>query len=130
MRQSNPTCSYNFDKSKGDILIKWFEGGKLNLSYNAVDRWVEAGHGDRVAFYWEGNDPDQSSIVTYSQLQDLVCQIANYLTSIGVKKGDDVTIYLPMIPELPATMLACARIGAVHSVVFAGFSAESLATRM
>ena len=83
-----------------------------------------------MAFYWEGNDPDQSSVVTYSSLLELVCQIANYLTSIGIKKGDDVTIYLPMIPELPATMLACARIGAVHSVVFAGFSAESLATRI
>ena len=112
------------------MFIKWFEGAKLNLCYNAVDRWIEAGHGDRVAFFWEGNDPDQSSKTTYSELQELVCQIANYLTSIGVKKGDDITIYLPMIPELPATMLACARIGAVHSVVFAGFSAESLATRM
>ncbi|KAL6774217.1 ACS1 [Auxenochlorella protothecoides x Auxenochlorella symbiontica] len=121
---------HNIDTSKGPVSIEWFLGAQTNLAYNAVDRHVEAGMGDRVAFFWEGNDVDQSRTVTYKQLQDQVCQVANFLLSKGVKKGSDVTIYLPMIPELPATMLACARIGAVHSVVFAGFSAESLAGRI
>ncbi|KAK9811421.1 hypothetical protein WJX72_003702 [[Myrmecia] bisecta] len=129
-RWEKPFCRCNFDMNKGPISIEWLVGAQTNLCYNAVDRHVEAGHGDRVAFYWEGNDLNQDSKVTYRQVQDMVCKIANYLKSIGVKKGDDVTIYMPMIPELPAAMLACARIGAVHSVVFAGFSADSLAGRI
>eukprot|EP00798_Chlamydomonas_sp_ICE-L_P012743 gene12743-15992_t len=123
-------CSYNFDMDKGPVFVKWFEGAKLNLSYNALDRHIGAGHGDRVAFYWEGNEVGQDAVVTYQQLLDMTCQAANYLKSVGVGKGDGVTIYMPMIPELPAVMLACARIGAVHSVVFAGFSSESLASRI
>ncbi|BDA44920.1 Acetyl-coenzyme A synthetase [Coccomyxa sp. Obi] len=126
----NPVRRYNFDVRKGPVKIEWFVGAETNLSYNALDRHVEAGHGDRVAFYWEGNDLNEQSVTTYKQLLDQVSQLANYLKSIGVKKGSDVTIYMPMIPELPAAMLACARIGAVHSVVFAGFSAESLAGRI
>ncbi|GAX81716.1 hypothetical protein CEUSTIGMA_g9144.t1 [Chlamydomonas eustigma] len=129
-RSDTAICAYNFDTSLGPINIRWFEGSELNLCYNAVDRHVEAGYGDRVAFYWEGNDVEQDGKMTYQELQNLVCQISNYLKSVGIKKGDDVTIYMPMIPELPAAMLACARIGAVHSVVFAGFSAESLASRI
>jgi acetyl-CoA synthetase len=100
------------------------------VCYNCVDRHVKEGNGDRVAFFWEGNDVGQATTTTYKELQDMVCQIANYMKSQGVGKGDDVTIYMPMVPELPAVMLACARIGAVFSVVFAGFSAESLAGRI
>uniref|UniRef100_A0A6S8M2K9 Acetyl-coenzyme A synthetase n=2 Tax=Dunaliella tertiolecta TaxID=3047 RepID=A0A6S8M2K9_DUNTE len=127
---SGPVCKANLDVRKGPVSISWFEGAQTNAAYNCVDRHVEAGHGDRVALFWEGNDPCHSVSVTYKQLQDRVYQITNYLTSIGVKQGDGVTIYMPMIPELCATMLACARIGAVHSVVFAGFSADALCGRI
>lgn len=106
--------------------MEWFKGGKTNICYNALDRHVAAGHGDRIAFYWEGNDPSHHRAWTYAQLLDLVCQTANYLKSVGVKKGDDVTLYMPMVAELPAAMLACARIGAVHSVVFAGASLRAI----
>ncbi|KDD73369.1 hypothetical protein H632_c2248p1, partial [Helicosporidium sp. ATCC 50920] len=129
-RWSGPVQSHNFDMRKGPISIEWFAGAETNACYNAVDRHVEAGHGERVAFLWEGNDPDVSASWTYARLLSEVCRIANYLTSQGVGRGDDVAVYLPMIPQLPAVMLACARIGAVHSVVFAGFSAEALAGRM
>ena len=110
--------------------IRWFSGGKLNVAYNAIDRHVINGKGDQVALLWEGDEPDQVKKITYSEMLRRVSQIANALTQQGVKKGDVVTIYMPMIPELPMTMLACARIGAVHSVVFAGFSAEALASRV
>ncbi|CAI5470696.1 unnamed protein product [Closterium sp. Yama58-4] len=120
----------NMDVREGAVDIKWFVGGRTNLCYNAVDRHVAAGRGDKVAIFWEGNDLGVSGQWTYSQLLAQVCRIANYLRSVGVRKGDVVTIYLPMVPELPAAMLACARIGAVHSVVFAGFSAEALAGRI
>ena len=110
--------------------IRWFSGGKLNVAYNAIDRHVINGRGDQVALLWEGDEPDQVQKITYDQLLRRVSQIANALTQQGVKKGDVVTIYMPMIPDLPMTMLACARIGAVHSVVFAGFSAEALASRV
>ncbi|CAM8894227.1 unnamed protein product [Rhodiola kirilowii] len=123
-------CSENFDVRKGTISIEWFKGGVTNICYNCLDRNIEAGHGDKVAMYWEGNEPGFDDKLTYSQLLDKVCQLANYLRSIGVKKGDAVVIYLPMLMELPIAMLACARIGAVHSVVFAGFSAESIAQRI
>ncbi|KAF7086940.1 hypothetical protein CFC21_090182 [Triticum aestivum] len=128
----NPSevCSENLDVSKGPVHISWFKGGKTNICYNAVDRNVEAGSGDKIAMYWEGNEPGQDGKLTYSELLEKVCQLANYLKSVGVGKGDAVIIYLPMLLELPIAMLACARIGAVHSVVFAGFSADSLAQRI
>jgi acetyl-CoA synthetase len=100
------------------------------VCYNALDRHVASGAGERVALHWEGNDVDDSASYTYAQLTALVCQIANYLSSLGVRKGDRVVIYLPMRVELPAAMLACARLGAVHSVVFGGFSSDALAQRI
>ena len=109
--------------------VKWFEGGQLNASYNCLDRHVEAGGGDKVAFHWEG-EPGDTRTITYSELLDDVCRLANGLRSLGVGKGDRVNIYLGMVPELPIAMLACARIGAPHSVVFGGFSAESLRDRI
>ncbi|KAI7837757.1 hypothetical protein COHA_008388 [Chlorella ohadii] len=121
---------WNFDLSKGPIHLSWFNGAETNVCYNCLDRHVAAGEGDRVCFYWEGNDPGQERTVTYQEMLDLVCQIGNYLRSQGVGPDDEVAVYLPMVPELPATMLACSRIGAVFSVVFAGFSAESLAGRL
>ncbi len=108
---------------------KWFEGGTLNVSYNCLDRHVEAGKGDKVAFHWEGEPGDTRSI-TYSDLLTEVCKFANVLKSLDIGKGDRVNIYLPMIPEAAVAMLACARIGAVHSVVFGGFSAQALADRI
>ncbi|GAB2936341.1 acetate--CoA ligase [Rhodococcus aerolatus] len=110
-------------------VAKWFVGGKLNVAYNCVDRHVEAGHGDRVALHWEG-EPGDSRDVTYSDLLALVSQAANYFTEIGLVAGDRVAIYMPMIPEAVATMLACARLGLTHSVVFAGFSATALRQRV
>ena len=109
--------------------VKWFLGGKLNASYNCLDRHVEAGGGDKVAFYWEG-EPGERRTITYKELLDEVCRFANALKSLGVRKGDRVNIYLGMVPELPIAMLACARIGAPHSVVFGGFSAEALKDRI
>ncbi|MCB0992622.1 MAG: AMP-binding protein, partial [Acidimicrobiales bacterium] len=110
-------------------FAKWFVGGKLNVSYNCLDRHVEAGKGDKVAFHWEG-EPGDTRTITYSELLDEVSRFANSLKSLGVQKGDRVCIYMPMIPELPVAMLACARIGAPHSIVFGGFSADSLADRI
>ncbi|MDQ3956263.1 MAG: acetate--CoA ligase [Actinomycetota bacterium] len=106
----------------------WFAGGKINASYNCLDRHLEE-NGDRVAFHWVGEPGDQRTI-TYSMLHEEVCRLANVLSDLGIRKGDRVAIYMPMIPELPAAMLACARIGAPHSVVFGGFSAESLRDRI
>ncbi|MDP8970966.1 MAG: acetate--CoA ligase [Actinomycetota bacterium] len=108
---------------------KWFLGGQLNVSDNCLDRHVEDGHGDQVAFYWEG-EPGDTRQMTYGELKDEVCRFANALKDLGVSKGDRVAIYLPMVLELPVAMLACARIGAAHSVVFAGFSAKSLTERI
>jgi acetyl-CoA synthetase len=110
--------------------IKWFQGGKLNISHNCLDRHVEAGHGDKTAIIWEGNDPSESRHISYSELLEQVQRFANVLKDIGVEKGDRVCIYLQMIPELPVAMLACARIGAIHSVVFGAFSADSLRDRI
>ncbi|GAA4596231.1 acetyl-CoA synthetase [Actinoplanes octamycinicus] len=110
-------------------FAKWFVGGRLNVAYNCVDRHVEAGHGDRVAIHWEG-EPGDTRTVTYAELLKLVSQAANTLTELGVVAGDRVAIYLPMIPEAAVAMLACARIGATHSVVFGGFSVDALATRI
>jgi acetyl-CoA synthetase len=109
-------------------FAKWFVGGKLNASVNCLDRHVEAGFGDKVAYYWEG-EPGDSRTLTYADLTKLVCQAANALTELGVQAGDRVMIYMPMIPETIVAMLACARLGAPHSVVFGGFSAEALAGR-
>src|SRR3989338_8589534 len=112
------------------ISISWFTGAKTNITVNCLDRHVEAGLGRKVAFYWEGNHPKESGVITYQELLDRTCQTANALKKLGVRKGDRVTIYMPMILELPIVMLACARIGAIHSVVFGGFSAYSLADRI
>ena len=113
-----------------DAHIKWFEGGTLNASYNCLDRHVEAGHGDDTAIIWEGNDPAADKTFTYNELLREVKRFANVLKSHGIKKGDRVCIYLQMVPELAIAMLACARIGAVHSIVFGAFSAESLRDRI
>jgi acetyl-CoA synthetase len=109
--------------------VKWFVGGKLNVAHNCLDRHVEAGGGDKVAYHWEGEPGDRRTI-TYRDLYEDVCRLANGLRSLGVGKGDPVAIYLGMVPELPVAMLACARIGAPHSVVFGGFSAEALKDRI
>jgi len=123
--------NFNFDRTKGPVSIEWFKGGKTNLCYNCLDRWIQAGKGDRVALYWECNDIDDAhKAFTYQELYSMVCKMANGLKAAGVKKGDRVSVYLPMTAELPAAMLACARIGAVHSVVFGGFSADALAGRI
>ena len=118
----------NFDFT-GDISIKWFEGAKTNICYNAVDRHAEADP-ERVAIYWEGNEPGEERKITYGELKDEVSKLANTMRNLGVKKGDRVSVYMPMIPELAFTLLACARIGAIHSVVFGGFSPEALKDRI
>ncbi|MFG2105860.1 acetate--CoA ligase [Micromonospora chersina] len=110
-------------------FAKWFVGGQLNVAYNCLDRHVEAGRGDKVAIHWEG-EPGDTRTVTYADLHKLTCQAANALTELGVTAGDRVAIYLPMIPEAAVAMLACARIGATHSVVFGGFSADALTNRI
>ena len=115
------------DYTKADI--KWFVGGKTNITVNALDRHVNAGKGDKVAIYWEGDSPGVDKAITYKAMYDEVNKLANVLKSKGVKKGDRVAVYLPMIPELVFTSLACARIGAVHNIVFGGFSADSLRDR-
>uniref|UniRef100_A0A7N6FMC5 Acetyl-coenzyme A synthetase n=1 Tax=Anabas testudineus TaxID=64144 RepID=A0A7N6FMC5_ANATE len=128
---TGPMLQYNFDVTKGNIYVKFMEGAKTNICYNVLDRHVkERDLGEKVAYYWEGNSPDHHMTITYRQLLSQVCRCANVLKTMGVKKGDRVSIYLPMIPELVYTMLACARIGAVHSIVFAGFSSESLCERI
>ncbi|MDX1605834.1 MAG: AMP-binding protein, partial [Candidatus Competibacterales bacterium] len=109
--------------------IRWFEGGKLNVSYNCIDRHLET-RGNQVAIIWEGDEPNQDKKITFRQLHEEVSRLANALKSAGVKKGDRVCIYLPMIPEAAYSMLACARIGAVHSVVFGGFSPDALKDRI
>jgi len=120
---------FKFGESAQDLYIKWFEGGKLNVSYNCLDRHLEK-RGDQVAIIWEGNDPNVDRKITYKELHEQVCKFANVLKANGVRKGDRVTIYLPMIPELAVSMLACTRIGAIHSIVFGGFSADALRDRI
>ncbi|WP_346537051.1 acetate--CoA ligase [Micromonospora sp. DPT] len=110
-------------------FAKWFVGGRLNVAYNCLDRHVEAGRGDKVAIHWEG-EPGDTRTLTYADLHKLTCQAANALTELGVTAGDRVAIYMPMIPEAAVAMLACARIGATHSVVFGGFSADALTNRI
>ena len=108
---------------------KWFLGGKLNVAHNCVDRHVEAGLGDRVAYHWEG-EPGDTRTITYADLQRDVVRMANALRELGVAKGTRVAIYMGMVPELAVAMLACTRLGAPHTVVFGGFSADSLSDRM
>jgi acetyl-CoA synthetase len=112
-----------------NVSIKWFEDGVLNISANCIDRHLKD-RADQVAILWEGDDPGEDKKITFRQLHEHVCRLANVLKAHGVKKGDRVTIYMPMIPEAGYAMLACARIGAVHSVVFGGFSPDSLANRI
>ena len=119
----------NTSYGPGDVSIKWYEDGTLNASYNCLDRHLDSRR-DQVAIIWEGDDPADSKTFTYGELHAAVCKLANGLKSLGVKRGDRVTIYLPMIPEIAFAVLACARIGAVHSVVFGGFSPDSLAGRI
>ena len=109
--------------------IRWFEGGKLNVSFNCLDRHLSS-RGEQTAIIWEGDDPAEERRITYRELHEEVCRFANALKSLGVVKGDRVCIYMPMVPEAVVAMLACARIGAIHSVVFGGFSAESLRDRI
>ena len=120
--------SYDYDFVNGNI--KWFENGKLNVSYNCLDRHVQSGNGDKIAIIWEGNNPNEQKIFTYSELLEKVEKFSNVLKNNGIKKGDRVCLYLQMIPELPISMLACARIGAIHSVVFGAFSSDSLRDRI
>ena len=110
--------------------VEWFKGGALNACYNCLDRHVEAGYADQTALIWEGNEPGDSRQFTYNELLEQVCRCANALKTLGIKKGDRVCLYLQMIPELPIAMLACARIGAVHNVVFGAFSPDSLIERI
>jgi acetyl-CoA synthetase len=124
-----PSKIKNSSFGPGDVSIKWFEDGVLNVAYNCIDRHLST-RANQTAIIWEGDDPSQSKHITYRELHDEVCKFANILRNRNVAKGDRVTIYLPMIPEAVYAMLACARIGAIHSVVFGGFSPESLAGRI
>src|SRR5712672_3644656 len=124
-----PTIIRNASFGPPDVSIKWFEDGVTNVAYNCIDRHL-AQRADQVAIIWEGDDPKDSKTITYRQLHDEVCRFANILRNRNVEKGDRVTIYMPMIPEAAYAMLACARIGAIHSVVFGGFSPDSLAGRI
>ena len=119
----------NTNFGPGEVSIRWFEDGTTNVAYNCIDRHL-ATRGDQVAIIWEGDDPAESKKITYRELHDEVCRMANVMRNRGVGKGDRVTIYMPMIPEAAYAMLACARLGAIHSVVFGGFSPDSLAGRI
>ena len=111
-------------------VAKWFVGGELNVAYNCVDRHVEAGNGDRVAIHWIGEPEGDARDITYAELKDEVSRAANYLDSLGLVAGDRVAIYMPLLPEVYIAMLACARLGLTHSVVFAGFSPNALRSRI
>jgi acetyl-CoA synthetase len=126
MREPSKIQSGDF---AGDVRIKWFEDGTLNASANCLDRHL-AERGEQIAIIWEGDDPNHSRTLSYRELHEAVCRFANVLRGLGVQKGDRVCIYLPMVPEAAISMLACARIGAVHTVVFGGFSPDSLANRI
>jgi acetyl-CoA synthetase len=119
----------NVNFMKPDVSIKWYEDGTLNASYNCIDRHLET-RGDQVAILWEGDDPSEDKKITYKELHEEVCRLANAMKARGVKRGDRVCIYMPMVPEAAYAMLACARIGAIHSVVFGGFSPDALAQRI
>ena len=124
-----PTVIRNVDYGYPDVSIKWYEDGVLNIAHNCLDRHL-ASRGDQTAIVWEGDDPAEDKTITYRELHRDVCKFANALKGLGVQKGDRVTLYLPMIPEAAVAMLACARIGAVHSIVFGGFSPDALAGRI
>ena len=120
----------NVDFTFGNVSIKWFEDGTLNVAANCIDRHLET-RGDQTAIIWEPDEPgDEARHITYRELHENVCKMSNVLKNLGVKKGDRVVIYLPMIPEAAYAMLACARIGAIHSIVFAGFSPDALGARI
>jgi acetyl-CoA synthetase len=124
-----PTLIKDVSFDRSDLHIRWFEDGILNASYNCLDRHL-ATRGDQTAILWEGDDPARDEAISYRQLYERVCRMANVLKKLGAKKGDRITIYMPMIPEAAIAMLACARIGAIHSVVFGGFSPDALAGRI
>ena len=128
-KQWDQVRSYNYDMENGPIDVKWFAGAKTNVCYNCVDRHLDV-RPNKTAIIWEGNEPGEDSTISFKTLHQQVCKFANVLKSRGVKKGDRVSIYMPMIVEATIAMLACARIGAVHSVVFGGFSAEALSDRI
>uniref|UniRef100_A0A7E4VGH2 Acetyl-coenzyme A synthetase n=1 Tax=Panagrellus redivivus TaxID=6233 RepID=A0A7E4VGH2_PANRE len=121
---------WNFDKRKGEVFVNFMRGARTNLSYNCLDRIIQKGHGQKIAYKWEGNCEHDDFEITYQELHEKVVAFAKVLRSRGVRKGDVVAIYMPMIIELPVAMLACSRIGAIHSVIFAGFSSDSLAKRI
>ncbi|MDF1529369.1 MAG: AMP-binding protein, partial [Sedimenticola sp.] len=127
------TWSKKWDKVSewdfNDANIKWFQGGKLNVSYNCLDRHLDT-RGDQTALIWESDNPNEDKKISYRELHREVCKFANVLKSRGVKKGDRVCIYMPMILEASVAMLACTRIGAVHSIVFGGFSPDALSSRI
>jgi acetyl-CoA synthetase len=125
----NTVRDFNYDVRKGNISIKWFSEGKTNITVNCIDRHLKD-RGDQTAILWEGNEPGENRSLTYSELYNEVCRFSNVLKRHGVGKGDRISIYMPMIPELTISMLACARIGAVHSIVFGGFSSTALADRI
>ncbi|MHA2601244.1 MAG: acetate--CoA ligase [Candidatus Thorarchaeota archaeon SMTZ1-83] len=127
--KKEPTKGFDF-KDKEKIHFTWFEDGITNMAYNCLDKHVEAGNGDQIALIWQGDPLDESKTYTYKQLLSEVNKASNVLKNLGVKKGDRVTMYLPMIPELTIIMLACVRIGAIHSIVFGGFTADSLKDRI
>ena len=120
---------FNYDVRKGRISIEWFKGGKTNITMNCIDRHLDT-RGEQTAILWEGNEPGENRSLTYNQLHSEVCRFSNVLKKHGVLKGDRVSIYMPMVPELAIAMLACARIGAIHSIVFGGFSSTALADRI
>jgi acetyl-CoA synthetase len=125
-----PTRVKDADFTLGQVAIKWFEDGTLNVAANCVDRHL-ATRGDQTAIIWEPDSPEDPALhITYRDLHGHVCRMANILTGLGIAKGDRVVIYMPMIPEAAYAMLACARIGAIHSIVFAGFSPDALAARI
>jgi acetyl-CoA synthetase len=119
-----------FSWDKNEAIIKWFEGGKTNACVNCVDRHLDGPRKNKAAIIWQGEPEDDVRTLTYQQLHHEVCKFANVLKKLGVNKGDRISIYLPMIPELAISMLACTRIGAIHSIVFGGFSSEALKDRI
>ena len=125
---NEPTRIKDVSFARDDLHVRWFYDGTLNVCYNCIDRHLES-KGDEVAIIWEGDEPDRDLTITYRELHGRVCRFANALKHLGAKKGDRITIYMPMIPEAAVAMLACARIGAIHSVVFGGFSPDALAGR-
>ncbi len=137
LKAAKELCYWKKEPTKGfewtnmeNIEFEWFSDGVTNMAYNCLDKHVEAGRGDELALIWQGEPKDESKTYTFSQLLSEVNKAANVLKNLGVKKGDRITMYLPMIPELAIIMLACVRIGAVHSIVFGGFSADALVDRI